>query len=95
MGNSTFTGTRINVVGTTGSGKTTTARRLAERLGLRRIELDALFWKPGWEQTPDDEFLPAVDKATLGDNWVLDGNYSRSTQSFGLITVSRASSGSC
>lgn len=71
-------GTRINVVGTTGSGKTTTARRLAGRLGLRRIELDALFWKPGWEQTPDGEFLPAVDQATLRDNWVLDGNYSRS-----------------
>lgn len=71
-------GSRINVVGTTGSGKTTTAKLLAERLGLRRVELDALFWKPDWGKTPDDQFLPAVDQATLGDNWVLDGNYSRS-----------------
>ena len=74
---SEFTGSRINVVGTTGSGKTTTAKMLAERLGLVRIELDALFWKPDWGKTPDDEFLPAVDEATRGDGWVLDGNYSR------------------
>jgi len=79
MGHSSseFTGSRINVVGTTGSGKTTAAKMLAERLGLRRIELDALFWKPNWGQTPDDEFLPAVEKATSGEQWVLDGNYSR------------------
>ena len=68
---------RINVVGTTGSGKTTAARAIAERLGIEHIELDALFWKPDWGQTPDDEFLPAVDEATRGERWVLDGNYSR------------------
>jgi len=68
---------RINVVGTTGSGKTTFARALAERLELPCIELDALFWKPNWEQTPDEEFLPLVDEATRGERWVLDGNYSR------------------
>ena len=72
-----FTGSRINVVGTTGSGKTTVAKLLSERLGLRLIELDALFWKPDWGQTFDDEFLPSVDEATCGDRWVLDGNYSR------------------
>lgn len=70
-------GSRINVVGTTGSGKTTAAKLLAKRLGLPRIELDALFWKPDWGETPDEEFLPAVDEATRGDRWVLDGNYSR------------------
>jgi adenylate kinase family enzyme len=70
-------GSRINVVGTTGSGKTTAAKMLAKRLGLPRIELDALFWKPDWGETPDEEFLPAVDEATRGDSWVLDGNYSR------------------
>ena len=70
-------GHRINVVGTTGSGKTTMARAIADRLDLHCIELDALFWKPNWGHTPDDEFLPIVDEATRGDRWVLDGNYSR------------------
>lgn len=70
-------GTRILVVGTTGSGKTTTAGRLAGSLQLRHVELDRLFWKPEWTETPDDDFLPAVDAATRGDRWVVDGNYSR------------------
>lgn len=70
-------GHRINVVGTTGCGKTTFAKALAERLGVPCIEIDALFWRPGWEQTPDEEFLPLVDQVTKGDCWVLDGNYSR------------------
>ena len=34
---------RINVVGTSGSGKTTVAGAIAERLGLPHIEMDALF----------------------------------------------------
>jgi len=70
-------GTRISVIGSTGSGKTTAARTLADRLGFRHIEMDALFWKPNWGETPDEEFLPAVDEATRGDRWVMDGNYSR------------------
>jgi len=70
-------GQRINVIGSTGSGKTTVAAAIAKRLGLPRIELDALFWKPDWGETPDDEFLPKVEEATRGDAWVLDGNYSR------------------
>jgi len=70
-------GRRINVVGTTGSGKTTVAKAIAERLGFEHVELDALFWKPGWGETPDSEFLPKVDEATWGERWVVDGNYSR------------------
>jgi len=71
-----FGGTRINVVGTTGSGKTTTAKLLAERLSLRCIEIDALSWRPNWEMTPRDELRQLVDEATQGDGWIIDGNYS-------------------
>ncbi len=73
---SEFTGTRINVVGTTGSGKTTVAKLLAERLGLHHIEIDALSWRPNWEMTPRDELPQLVDEATQGDCWIIDGNYS-------------------
>ena len=66
---------RINVAGTSCSGKTTLARRISERLGLPRIELDALFWGPGWTPVPDDTFRARVTEAVAGDRWVIDGGY--------------------
>jgi len=68
---------RINVIGTSGSGKTTFARELARLLGLPCVEMDALFWKPGWRESSNEEFFPRVEEATSGERWVLDGNYSR------------------
>jgi len=68
---------RILVVGTTGSGKTTMAARLAQKLDLPHIELDALNWGPDWTMRPKEEFITAVDKATRAGRWVIDGNYSR------------------
>jgi adenylate kinase family enzyme len=70
-------GRRINVVGTCGSGKTTVARSLAARLALPYVEIDALFWRPGWEETSDTELRSAVGDAVAGEAWVIDGNYSR------------------
>jgi adenylate kinase family enzyme len=67
---------RISVVGTSGSGKTTFARQLAERLGLPRIELDALNWGPNWAPAEVETFRDRVRLATAADAWVCDGNYS-------------------
>lgn len=71
---------RIVVVGTTGSGKTTMAGRLARKLNFPHIELDALNWGPDWTMRPNEEFLALVEEATRGQNWVVDGNYSRSRE---------------
>ncbi len=68
---------RINVVGSSGSGKTTFARRLAELKGVPYIEMDALYWRPQWREPSDAEFLPQVAEAVAGEAWVLDGSYSR------------------
>jgi len=68
---------RIAVYGPAGSGKTTLARQLSERLGVPHIELDALFHQPGWQPTPRDEFRAKVAAALAGNRagWVVDGNY--------------------
>ena len=39
---------RISVVGSSGSGKTTVARRIAEALDAPHVELDELHWGPDW-----------------------------------------------
>jgi adenylate kinase family enzyme len=68
---------RINVVGTSCSGKTTLARAVARQLGLPYVELDALFWGPGWTPVPDDEFVDRVRAAVANDAWVVDGGYAK------------------
>lgn len=68
---------RIAVVGTTGSGKTTLAQQLAERLGIPHVELDALYWGPNWTEPTREEFRARVAQAVAGDRWVADGNYSK------------------
>lgn len=68
---------RIAVIGTTGSGKTTLARQLAERLGYPHVELDALHWEPNWTEAPLDLFRARTAHALAGDTWVVDGNYSK------------------
>lgn len=41
---------KIIIIGTTGSGKSTVAKKLSEKLNVPHIQLDFLFWKPNWEQ---------------------------------------------
>lgn len=66
---------RIVVVGTTGSGKTTLAVRLSEKLGLKRIELDSIHWRPNWREIDRQDFVRLVGVEVSGDKWVVDGNY--------------------
>jgi adenylate kinase family enzyme len=65
---------RVVVVGTSCSGKTTFARRLATILGTQHCELDSLYWGPEW--TPRPDFQQEVLTAAQRPQWVFDGNYS-------------------
>jgi len=67
--------TRVVVVGTSCSGKTTFARRLASILGTPCFELDSLYWGPQW--TPRSDFEEVVRIAVQQPRWIIDGNYSR------------------
>lgn len=66
---------RISVVGSSGSGKTTVARRLAKALAVPYVELDALHWGPDWTGATGPELSERIEAATVGDAWVVDGNY--------------------
>ncbi len=69
---------RVAVIASaSGNGKTTVGRRLAVRLGVPYVELDALVHGPGWVETPDDELRDIVEPIVRSDGWVIDGTYPR------------------
>jgi hypothetical protein len=66
---------RIVILGTTGSGKSWLAARLAARLGLHVVDLDALFWGADWQPVPVELFRYRVECETREGGWVVAGNY--------------------
>ncbi len=68
---------KINVIGTSGSGKTTFAHRLAKALNYPYVEMDKIFWGPNWYWPSDEEFFGNLKIALDQETWVLDGNYNR------------------
>lgn len=66
---------RVVVIGNSGSGKSTVARRIAEALELEHLELDSVFHRGGWDATPADEFRAAVADHIAAERWVVDGEY--------------------
>ncbi|HEX8897819.1 MAG TPA: DNA topology modulation protein [Chthoniobacterales bacterium] len=66
---------KILLIGAGGSGKSVLAARIAAQTDLPLIHLDALFWKPGWVETPRDEWRRMVGELVQRDAWVMDGNY--------------------
>ncbi|HEY6053697.1 MAG TPA: AAA family ATPase, partial [Gaiellaceae bacterium] len=80
---------RVSVAGISGSGKSTVARALAERLGVPYVELDALNHGPSWTEATPEELRARVEAAFAAapDGWVADGNYE---SKLGDLVVSRA-----
>lgn len=64
---------RVIVAGATGSGKTTTARRIGAALDLPFTEMDALHHGPSW--TPRPEFMSDVAAFSSADAWVSEWQY--------------------
>lgn len=66
---------RVAIIGSGGAGKSTLAAELGPIVGLPVVHLDALFWKPGWEETPKAEWAQTNARLVQGERWILDGNY--------------------
>lgn len=64
---------RVLVAGTSGAGKTTLAARISQVLGLRHVEIDALFHGPGW--TPRETFIAEVEAFSAQAGWVTEWQY--------------------
>ena len=65
---------RILILGRTGSGKTTLARELAATIAVPHVELDSLFFGPGFTTAPLPRLRERTTAAVAAPRWVTDGN---------------------
>jgi adenylate kinase family enzyme len=73
---------KIIILGSSCSGKTTLAKRLAKINHAKPIDLDDLNWLPGWKSRPTDEMIAKLENEIWGEKkWIISGNY-RGTHAF-------------
>lgn len=68
---------RIIIIGCGGAGKSTLAQQLGKKLNIPVVHLDKIFWKPGWVETPPEEFDELHRRELARDQWIMDGNFNR------------------
>lgn len=66
---------RVVVIGSGGSGKSTFSAELGRATRLPVIHLDREFWRPGWKETPKEEWTNRVAELIAGERWIMDGNF--------------------
>ena len=66
---------RVAIIGSGGAGKSTFARELGEILGVTPTHLDVHYWRPGWQETPRDEWTEVQKNLLAGERWIVDGDY--------------------
>jgi len=67
----------VVIASASGNGKTTLARALGARLGVRVVELDALVHQANWVEISDAQLREQVAPILALDGWVIDGAYRR------------------
>lgn len=68
---------KIMIIGCCGSGKTTLAKKLSNKLNLPLIYLDKLNWRDNWQNISKEEFDDLLWAEVIKPTWIIDGNYER------------------
>ena len=71
---------KIIVIGCPGSGKTTFAEKLCDKIGIPLFYLDAIWHKPDRTHISREEFDVRLGEILELDSWIIDGNYSRTVE---------------
>jgi hypothetical protein len=64
---------RVVIIGNAGGGKSTLARKIAERKGLKHVEIDRLLWQENWVLTPEEVYTRQHRQIIEQEDWLIDG----------------------
>ena len=71
---------KIIVIGCSGSGKTTFAEKLRDKIGIELFYLDAIWHRPDRTHISREEYDTRLSEILALDSWIIDGNYSRTIE---------------
>ena len=71
---------KIIVIGCSGSGKTTFAEKLRDKIGIELFYLDAIWHRPDRTHISREEYDARLSEILALDAWIIDGNYSRTIE---------------
>lgn len=71
---------KIIIIGCSGAGKSTFARKLRDITGLPLYYLDMLWHKPDKTNVSSEEFDTRLLEIIETDTWIIDGNYGRTLE---------------
>ena len=71
---------KIIIIGSPGSGKTTFAVKLAEKIGISLFHLDSIWHRADKTHISREEFDSRLGEILSGSSWIIDGNYSRTIE---------------
>lgn len=64
---------RISILGISGSGKSTFARKLSQKLDIPVYHMDNLFWGPEWQEMPERYWTEKEAEIHHRKEWILEG----------------------
>lgn len=68
------------IIGCSGAGKSTFARKLRDATGLPLYYLDCVWHRPDKSHITREEFDARLKELLKNDEWIIDGNYSRTIE---------------
>jgi adenylate kinase family enzyme len=71
---------RIVIIGLSGAGKTTLARKLGSTLKIKVYHLDRFFWQSGWRRESRDTRIDILQNLVREKQWIIEGTYLNSSE---------------
>ncbi len=72
---------KIAILGYSGSGKSTTAKKLGDIYNIPVMHMDTVYWAENWQERNIPEAMEIVRRFMAENNsWIIDGNYKKMYQ---------------